>query len=374
MTSKEISELRRRFNPEKTTIGAVNGCYVNEKGEIVSRFSESVPLMSMADKEKLLALLKRSLSGSIGKQLCDITFSTDQVRDSDEHRTLMSLVRSGLKDESALEDIYQKIASSVTLEESYMILLCHDKYDVPYKNQNGETDGESECIHTYITCSICPVKQTKPGLSYKMYDAKFESSPADTVLSPPVLGFTFPAFDDRATNIYNALYYSKNTSVSNEEFITNIFNTEPPVPPDTQRAVFGDLLTENLNEECNYDTVVAVRECIAEYIETQKEQEPDQNPTLDRFALQNILTESGVCAENTESLLADVEERFGKSATFSPENLLPKKVEITTPDVKITVAPSCEDAVKTEVINGTPYIMIRVSGTVEMNGVELKIT
>ena len=31
MNQKELGELRRRFKPEKNTVGRVYGCYVNSK-------------------------------------------------------------------------------------------------------------------------------------------------------------------------------------------------------------------------------------------------------------------------------------------------------------------------------------------------------
>ena len=36
MTEKEISEIRRRFNIDKTNISCIRGCYVNENKEIIS--------------------------------------------------------------------------------------------------------------------------------------------------------------------------------------------------------------------------------------------------------------------------------------------------------------------------------------------------
>ena len=46
MTEKEIGEIRCRFNPEKTGITRVRGCYVSEKKEIVSEFDQSFVTMS----------------------------------------------------------------------------------------------------------------------------------------------------------------------------------------------------------------------------------------------------------------------------------------------------------------------------------------
>ena len=48
-------------------------------------------MMPQEESEKYLSLLKKGLSGSLGKNLIDIVFSTQQVADSEEHRLLTTL-------------------------------------------------------------------------------------------------------------------------------------------------------------------------------------------------------------------------------------------------------------------------------------------
>ena len=67
MNQKEINELRRRFRPEKSAISRVYGCYVNSSKEIVSDLDESLGMMPQEESEKYLSLLKKGLSGSLGK-------------------------------------------------------------------------------------------------------------------------------------------------------------------------------------------------------------------------------------------------------------------------------------------------------------------
>ena len=138
MNEKEISEIRRRFRPDRSGISHIRGCYVNENREIVSQFDQSLGLMSQEESEKLLAILRRTLSGTLGKNLADITFSTQQVVDSEEHRLLMALRGSSLADEEAVQALFQRVISSLTLEGNYLILLAHDTYDVPYRAKDGE--------------------------------------------------------------------------------------------------------------------------------------------------------------------------------------------------------------------------------------------
>ena len=171
MNEKEIAELRRRYKPDKSNISHIRGCYVNETGEIVSEFNQSLALTAQEETEKLLAILKKSLSGTLGKNLIDISFETKQVVDGEEHALLMALRDSKLGDDEAVQALYRRILNSVMIEGSYMILLAHDTYDVPFRSRDGERmEDASTDVFSYILCAICPVKLTKPALSYYVYE------------------------------------------------------------------------------------------------------------------------------------------------------------------------------------------------------------
>ena len=83
MNEKEVGELRRRLRPEKNSITHIRGCYVNEMGESVAQFDQSLALMTQEETETLLALLRRTLSGTLGKNLLDLSFETRQVVEVD---------------------------------------------------------------------------------------------------------------------------------------------------------------------------------------------------------------------------------------------------------------------------------------------------
>ena len=61
MNEKEIAEIRRRFNPQKTNITSVHGCCVNEKREITAEFSQVLANLTPDETEGLLTLLKKLL-------------------------------------------------------------------------------------------------------------------------------------------------------------------------------------------------------------------------------------------------------------------------------------------------------------------------
>ena len=69
MNEKEVGELRRRLRPEKNSITHIRGCYVNEMGESVAQFDQSLALMTQEETETLLALLRRTHLVEIGRAL-----------------------------------------------------------------------------------------------------------------------------------------------------------------------------------------------------------------------------------------------------------------------------------------------------------------
>lgn len=375
MNEKEVAEIRRRFRANKSGISHIRGCCVNEKGEIASEFDQHLALTPEAETEKLLATLKRTLSGTLNKNLMEIAFSTQQVVQSEEHRLLMALRESALKDEDAVRALFERVIEGVAIERNYLILLAYDAYDVPYRSADGQTQQDaSNEVFSYVLCSVCPVKQTKPALSYYMYENEFHSLAADWVVSPPELGFMFPAFDDRSTNIYSAMYYTKDTADSHQAFVDAVFKQEAPMPAATQKDVFGDVLGQALAEECSYDVVQAVHGQLQGMIEEHKLNKEEQPLMVSRGTVKRILGENGVSEQGRASFEEKYETAFGADAELSPKNIVDeKKIEITTTAVTIQVEAGYGDLVDIRRVDGTKYIMIRADEGAQVNGVPVQI-
>lgn len=376
MTEKEISEIRRRVRREKSNISHILGCYVNERREIISMFDQSLGLMPQEEQERYLAILKKTLSGTAGKNLIDISFRTQQVMDSEEHKLLMSLRKSSLKDESAVQDFFQRVIQSLNFEGNYLILLAHDNYDVPYRSKDGEKqqDASSE-VFSYILCSICPVKLTQPELSYYAAEKEFHNSNAGWVVATPELGFMFPAFDDRAANIYNALYYTKDIAENHGEFIDAVFHTDVPMPAAEQKATFQSVLSNALESDCSFEVIQTVHEELCGMIELHKESKVDESLVISKKQVASVLQSCGVSEAHVDTFAEKYDAEFGEDSAVSPRNIIDsKKFEIRTPDVVITVNPERSDLVETRVINGTKYILICADEGVEVNGVSIHIS
>ena len=376
MNEKEIAELRRRFRADKSSISRVRGCYVNEKREIISQFDQSLGLLGQTESEQLLSTLRKTLSGTLGKNLLDIPFDTRQVVEGDQHKLLMTLRNSALRDEEAVSAFYQRVIQSLDLEGNYLILLVQDDYDVPYRSKDGERqDDASSEVFRYILCSICPVKQTKEALSYYVYENAFHSISADWVVSAPEMGFLFPSFDERSTNLYDALYYCKDTSQTHPDFVEAVFHAPAPMPAAEQMETFRALLEDTLSDECRYQVVQSVHGQLREMIEEHKANKVEEPLVVDKGTVRRVLEHSGVSEEHVEAFEERYDDAFGADADLSPRNLVDtKQLEITTPDVTIKVSPDRGDLVETRLIDGARYILIRAEEGVAVNGVPIQIS
>lgn len=376
MNEKEIGEIRRRFKPGRHNIGKIYGCYVGDNKEIVSKFSESLGLMPENEAEKYLDFLKKTLSGSLGRNLLDISFRTSQVVDSPEHKLLTALKTPGDLSDEILEEFYQKIINTLVLEGSYAILLGRETYDVPFKAKDGETfsDGSTDSF-SYVVCAVCPVKDSKTALRYIPEEATFHDKSAGRQMSAPELGFLFPAFDSRATNLYGALYYTRSPKESHQEFVEAVFNTPIPKPAAQQKQEFETLLTHAVEGGDSFAAVQAVHGHLRDVIAMHKESRDPEPLTITHQDVRKVLADCGVEEAKLAKFSVDCDSAFGTDAPLSPKNLIdPKHFSVKTPDVVIQVNPDRADLIETRVIGGTRYIMICADESVEVNGVEIGTT
>ena len=375
MNDKEIGEIRRHLRRDRSNITHIFGCYVNDNKEIIAEFRQSTGIMPENESDKYFALLRRTLSGSIGKNLIDITFKTSQVAGSPEHKLLMDLRESKCNDEEMRQEFYKKIIDNVVLEGNYLILLGCDSYDVPFKSKDDSTQhDQSEEVYTYILCTICPVKQTKANLHYVPEEKLFHDGAMNQMVSAPALGFLFPAFDDRSTNIYNALYYTHDIKNGQDALIEALFNTPVPKPAAEQKKSFEALLTTSLGEECSLDVVQTVHDQLCQRIELHKESKVPEPLMVSKEEVKEVLTSCGVSDEHVAKFSVDYDEVFGYEADLHPKNIIDNKhFELKTPDVVIKVDPTRSDLIETRIIGGVKYIMICADEDVEVNGVNITI-
>ena len=375
MNQREIGELRRRLKPEKNAITKIYGCYVNSNKQVISYLDGSLGLMPQDEAEKYLTLLRRTLTGQLQKNLIDIVFSTRQVADSEEHRLLSALRQTELKDEQVRRQFYDQVIQSLDMDErNYLILLAHDTYDVPYRGRDDQDQADaSDQVFSYVLCAICPVKDSKAELGYFPGENEFHSRSAGQVVAPPELGFLFPAFDNRAANLYNALYYTKQTDLIHQEFIVAIFRTEPPMSADEQKETFHTALAEALEGECSMEVVRSVHQQLRDKLLQHKEEHNPEAPSISPREVDTILHNCGVEEDKVQAFHKSCAAQFGEGVPLNPANLInSSRFEIKTENATILIDPDYSYLVETRKINGRTYLLLPADG-MEVNGLAVDL-
>ena len=374
MNEKEIAEIRRHYRYDRSNITRICGCEVNKNKEIISEFDQSIGMMSEDDANGMLGLLKKALSGSLGRNLLEINFTTTQVTDSEKYALISKLKASGLKDADLRAELYQKIIENFEIDGSYIIILGYDEFDVFDVSADAMEPSESTSVYSYMICAICPIKEGKVQMSYYSPEKCFRSVTSNSVVTRPEVGFVFPVIEDGATNIYKALYYTKNLENNYSELVDALFENEAPMPAKVQTQTFSEILADTVNDECSLRLVSSVHAQINQIIEESKNEKEEELPSVNKSDAGEMLRYCGISEEKIEAFEKSFDECFGENAEISPKNLSnTKQLQIETPEVTVKVNAGCTSSVETRIIDGVKYILIRADEDVTVNGVSIKI-
>lgn len=373
MIKTETLEIRKQFTHQNCTISKICGCYVDGEKNIKSTLSESFLCLPEDETFKYFDIFRKTLSGTIGKNLINMDFPTASEFQGGTQEFLMKLRDSELKDDDLIDEFYQKVIQTYNYVGNYLILLISAVYDVPFKTSDKLTvDDGSDEVYRYILCSICPVTLSKAGLSYNDIANVFQDRIRDWVVSPPSNGFLFPSFNDRSTDIHSLLYYTKDSEELQPELIDQIFGCGIPLSAHDQKETFQSLIEETLGNDCDYETIRNIHEKLNEIIEEGKSL-PDP-VTLSQLEVKSILEDCGVEQEKLIDFQEHYEEKTGDHPLLLATNLISTKTfELKTPDVIVKVNPERTDLVETTIINGKKYLVIEITDQVEVNGIIVNI-
>ena len=371
MNKKEISEIKKQFTPANCAITRICGCYVDGEKNKKTKLKEAFLSLSEEEAFKYFEIFRKTLSGTIGKNLINMEFPLEQEKEGGAQEFLLRLRESKLQDDALVDEFYDRVIDSYDYGENYYIILIHAVYDIPGKSSDGlEMFDASDEIYDHILCSICPVKLSKAGLCYNAETNHIEDRIRDWLVEMPELGFLFPVFNDRSTDIHGILYYSKNAEQLRSTFVDQLFGCEVPLSAGGQRDTFNTLVEETLGEDCAYDTVMNIHEKLNEWVESQKDS-PDP-AILTKPEVKRLFEECGVEEEKLEDFDARYEATAGEDASLMAANITnTRRMEIKTPDVVIHVDPDRAELVETRVIDGRRCLVIPMEDNVEVNGIHV---
>ena len=374
MIKQEIAEIKKLLTPKKCSIDRICGCYVDGEKNKKTQFSQAFLSLPEEDMFKYFEILRKSLSGSIGKNLLNLEFPLASEEAGGTQEFLYRLKQSGLKDDALLDQFYDMIISNYEYVGNYLILLVHDSYDVPKRTSDGiENEDASDEVYEYVLACVCPVELSKPGLSYNPEENAFQNRIRDWVVSMPQMGFLFPAFNDRGTDLHGVLYYTKDGEDLKDGLVDAILGCPLPLSAGSQKETFHAIIEETLEDTCDIEMVKNIHEKLTEMVEEHKIKEDPAPLILDKNEVKTILADSGVSNEKLSHFEEHYEETAGEDARLYVSNVMNgKSFEVKTPDVVVKVKPERTDLIETRVIDGRQCLVIALDGTVEVNGITVR--
>lgn len=372
MTKQDISEIKKLLTPKNCSITRICGCYVDGEKNKKTELKQAFLALPEEEMFKYFEILRKTLSGSLGKNLLTLDFPLNSEEEGGTQEFLLRLRDSKLKDDALLEEFYDRIIANYEFVGNYLILVVHDVYDVPGRTRDGiEMEDASDEIYEYLLTCICPVELSKPGLSYDAAENTFRNRIRDWVVGLPDTGFLFPAFTDRSCDLHSTLYYSKDPEELKDGFVSELLGCPLPLSAGNQKETFQALIEETLGEDCDIEIVKNIHDKLTEMAEEHKE-EPEPL-VLDRREVKTILADSGVSNEKLENFDMRYDETAGETASLLASNVMNTRTfEVKTPDVVIKVSPDRTDLIETRNIGGQQCLVIRLDGGVVVNGITVR--
>ncbi|MBR5178250.1 MAG: DUF4317 family protein [Lachnospiraceae bacterium] len=389
MKNSDRNELRRRFVKDNS-ISRLALCYVNSSREKVVVQNEVFLNLPEEDMFKYLDIAKKSLSGNIGDNLLELSY-TGKQEEEENYRFLLGLRESGLKNEELIDVLFDKIIECYVYDGNYLITAIYDTYDVPVKTTDKMKLDESEESFSYIIVSICPVNQTKPGLGYLPLENRMGAREKDWVAGAPDAAFMFPSFSDRSTDIHKVVFYTKDTAQLHEEIIDSVLGCGTKRTATQCREVLKSAVSEIVgaeNKEKARNTLLEIHDSLNSILEEYQAEAPEaeEERPLDRIILTAAVKD--VIKDDAEVLkiVTTCEEEFDREPPSAElfvdkkalkkaeperrEKELVKEIETLKTQLKasddgqgvsIIVPADRVDSIRFEEIDGSRFVLIPIS-------------
>ncbi|URZ17555.1 DUF4317 domain-containing protein [Clostridium felsineum] len=328
MNKKEILELKRRFKKDECTFTRMCGCYVDAQKNIVLKLKET--FLNLQDEEffKYLEIAKKTLSGTVGNNLLELEFPLTEEADNNRQLSLLGLKKSALKDDGLLDSFYNLIIDSYDYAGNFLILIFHDAYNVMTKTTDNAKLDESEEIYEYILCAVCPVSLSKAALGYLEDENRIGARNRDWIVGPPDVGFVFPAFTDRSSDIHSIMYYTKNAKDTHPELMEGALGCSSKQSATQEKEKFNTIIRKAIGSDDKKSELLFmdIQETLSNVIDDNSTiNGDDAEPViLTKDNIQDILVESGLSEEITEKIQKSYEEEFSDTPPVV-ENLIDKK-------------------------------------------------
>lgn len=277
----DVKEIRRRMEPDNCGISRIRGAYVAD-GSVLAQIN--APFLALPENEfyKYLDIAKACLTKKIGDQMLSLEIEENSVVRTELERC----IASGLKDDDAVQNVFDRIMDILPPYEKYLLLMIQENYDIPRYGADGADQDESEEVYAYVMCIIIPVKLDKSGLYYD--GEKIASKKREWVASKPTAAFVYPSWEERTVEHDRCMFYTAAPDKPPHELMEKMLNAKQTQTATEIRMEFEELINRH-----------------AESTDAAEEYIASVNEVLDRVL--NVTPKLNVGAPELGCILADTE-------------------------------------------------------------------
>ncbi len=377
MIKQEFSELRRALGYERLVIRRIFHMYVSNENEVIWQAADDFQILDEERQNRIRDILKELLSTAVtvkthpaeveqnlplyrllaGEPLENPSFGPavraegqpDESVTEDEQGQSFSLPQS-------IEELQKTVLEGYTHTDPYYALAAEIIYDVPGKAEDKqEMFDASDETYTAFLAGICPAKLSPAALGYS--DQSVGQLERRWEIYKPTVGFLYPSFRDRGTDLSEAVFYTK--TPKEEQVLYRVFAVREEDIPETKNEK-KENLAELLSEaELSIEEAAAVTESIQEMAEENPES------VLGKQEIVHILQEN--TQADTEILTESYEEVIRQEipVTVAAE----KKIRIKTESCEVSIQTDHAELIREEILDGVRYICVPADGAVTVNGI-----
>ena len=352
---------------------------------------------------KYLEIFRKTLSGTPGKNLTDMSFVNQDSTDMNMGKGLLNRLRkTELSEDALLDGFFDRIIDTYNYVGSFLILLIYQSYDIPGITSDGiELDDASDEVYNFVLCSICPMKLTKPGLGYDDEVGEIHTLKQIFAVELPDIGFMYPAFNDRSTDDSALLYSCRKVDLLQDAFLENVLGVSATLPAKQQKEGFKEFVTDVLGDESSLETVLSIQENLKETVSNRKSESAGETVFLDKESVRNVFEKSGVSKEKLDAFDKKFDEQFDmkkirekqveaeienedadvdRKSDYVPtikveeklfaDNVAPiRNFEVRNKNMVLRVSSKHTDIIDTRMIDGKKCLVIELTDDLTVNGI-----
>ncbi|MBQ8979754.1 MAG: DUF4317 domain-containing protein [Oscillospiraceae bacterium] len=374
MNKKEINEIKKNFTPDSGlfSINRVMMSFVDGEGNVRCTVNKGYHELEPDEAEVIMETLKKTLSGTLGKNLSEYPFPNESYTEGGAQHTIYAALKDKFENEETNRAFIERVTSNYAAGTAYALISAVCTYTV-IRRAKDDTKTDDDFEHTFMVTACCPSQTADDGLYYNGEEESiFKKINNEMIISKaPQDGFFYPVFSDRQTDINSVMYYTKSPKKPNLSMVEDVLDCTFVYTCEGEKERFRAVLTAVCGEELDYGIITSVNDIIEDVIaQNQNETEP---PVIDAPRMKNILAETGISDERI-STVDEIFEQIVGEGTLRASNLVESKVTLAASAITVNVGKDATDKVRTSLIGGRKCLVIDLDDpNLTINGIDTTV-